>query len=536
MYFAGILLSLVAAAKIWAQSEETGQLPDEFLPLNCSGKITKTNPSSIDCEKVIPLESRHLLKSNVSSVNTIWNSGSYVPVTGYTCAKVLIRTTCSEGFFWNSMKSSDQSLMLITIDECKLHIRRLRQTGWTPTPEIEYDCRWMQTSKLETVVYQVTPSSLKYDLLRARYLISEDNSIYCEGDPCVMPDKHSIWLPDEQVIHRCEKLTKTEIKWTPTPMDRSKFYSLSLHAQSLKRSCRASICSVPGLILETGEWIAFASMPGFILHEVVHNVTNCSDNVELISDLDKELPAKKSYNRIATQILFHSCQTTKTKLMTAESDLVPSEIHNIVPKKVGYHPGYFLINRTLFEVNCYYNAIRFDHSVFPVSKSDYYLGLDHTTDAHLFYKGKVINYNNLSIGPNGLIWENGSLLVIENNLERSLLKNIDLDPLFIQAAKDRSIHPSKPFDVSDSSLNTIDLEQVKRNIVSNRDIGLHIIPWGLISCLSIVLCFSCVKYLKTSLQWINQRSQTFQPPPPTTSQSVRYSPDENGTIQIVVEN
>lgn len=522
----------------WAYegSGDSGYLPDEFLPLNCSGKITKTNPSSIDCEKVVPLESRHLLKSNISSVNTIWNSGSYVPVTGYTCAKVLIQTTCSEGFFWNSIKTSTQSLILITVDECRTHIRRLRQTGWTPTPEIEYDCRWMQTSKLDTVIYQVTPSSLKYDLLRARYLISEDNSIYCEGDPCIMPDKHSIWLPDEKVIHRCEKLTKTEIKWTPTISDKSKFYSLSLHAQSLKRSCRASICMVPGLILETGEWIAFASMPDFILHEVAHNITNCLESVELISDLDRELPAKKSYNRIATQILFHSCQTTKTKLMTAESDLVPSEIHNIVPKKVGTHPGYFLINRTLYEVSCYYNAIKFDQSVALFNNSDYYLGLDFATDSQLFYSGKIINYNHLSIGPNGLIWENGSLLVIENNLERSLLKNIDLDPLFIKAAKDHSIHPSQPFDMLDTPLNTIDLEQVKRNIVSNRDLGIHIIPWLLLSCLSFILILNVIKHMKTFVKWISQRSQISPPSTPVTGQSVRYSPDKNRTIQILVEN
>lgn len=102
---------------------ETVKWPEEVLPANCSSNLQKVDPRSIDCSDVIPRDIQPSFTKGETSINKIWNKGRWIQVSGHSCVKILVKSTCTENIFGFTDTSSSQEMMLATFDECTTHIK-----------------------------------------------------------------------------------------------------------------------------------------------------------------------------------------------------------------------------------------------------------------------------------------------------------------------------------------------------------------------------------------------------------------------------
>nr|WOE89355.1 G [Cambodia Anopheles rhabdovirus] [Cambodia Anopheles rhabdovirus] len=468
--------------------------PEEVLPVNCSNLLHKSDPSSIDCSLVIPKKVQSNINKGITAIHTIWNKGRWVSVSGYSCIKILVKTSCSESFFGTPETSSDQEIMLASRDECETHIRRYTQTGWVPSVELKYDCRWMQVNQLEQVIFQVNPIAVKYDMLRSTFVFPSQQDLTCKKPPCLMPDHHSLWFPTDDHNDVCLHLSHTTISWDLSRTTSGDFISFSLHSKSIAEACKTDICGVKGLLLKSGEWISSTEIPDeFKRLEKRSQV--CTDDSFMMYNTDGEISNRRTYDKIASQMLYHSCQDMKMSLLNSNKSFLLSSLQGIAPRLAGNHSGYFLINRTLYESQCHYVPLEQMGISSKPSPQKFPLGASHLTKEFLHYTGPIFQIRNISIGANGLMWVKNNLTIMDHSWEKELLQDIDLDPTYVEIAKKETILPFDPFVENSKFLPRVtDLESTVSKIQSRYQ---TIKFWGSIVSISVLVIF--LFYMMTKL-------------------------------------
>lgn len=418
----------------------------DILPISCSQNITQMDLGAINCLDAVPRDVNGLLSSEQVSIHKIWNKGRWIQVNGFACLKVKITATCYENFFGMTDTTSAQDIMVATDSECRAHLRKYMISSRNPQTEIKYTCHWMKTESTEMYFHYIQPVSVMYDILRSSYTFPGDtsNSTVCLTPPCLMPDFNSLWFPEHNQIDSCSLLSESTLYWSGHVSGYPAFNSYSLHAASLEGSCRVSFCNLKGLLLKSGEWISEEELPNQMLSSV-GNLRHCGDTSKVEFNRDSDIKPRHNYNKIAAQIMYNSCQQVKVNVQNTQYPFYPSSLQSISPKKEGSHPGYFVFNRTLFSSSCTYSAVQRSGEMKVNDNRGLYLGktLDNQTD--LFYTGPSIEFKDVQIGPNGLLWVNRTLFLTNHAFEKSLLQNVDLEPQYLSSSLAATITPFSPY-------------------------------------------------------------------------------------------
>lgn len=461
------------------------------FPSRCSTDLKRRTPESIHCTDYIP---DHVIVPNADSLEysvKMWNRGQYIPMPGKKCMKVSHLLTCSTNFFGAEHRAVTSRKSQILYNECVAAIEKSPLRDVT-LAESGYICRWMEEVVTELTEIIVEDVPVEYDLLTGSYRASFLAPELCHPKYCYSRDHKLLWVPSTNMHPVCPELDVTVV--TISPDAKHDFYwinSLALHSKTTKNSCVLTICGLVGLILSSGEWIQTSHLPPDVMQLQKHQIQNCSVASPFVGYLKSEWSETSLAVQIDYSRLYRSCERLKWSLVNEDK---PSliDLTSLLPKKVGKHSGFFLINSTLYSTECEF-VEHVEHSGIKEGKDN-----THSIVYKPDYKGPHFQRGAYIIGPSGLLWNSANFTDIEIP---SLWHEIELLGNSSALLLNGTVIPkSEPVKLFPDQMYEFDAKSHLSKILNSSSnwISVHFISFSCLSTIVLVVCLLGYFYVRSS--------------------------------------
>lgn len=324
-----------------------------------------------------------------------------VSVEGYLCHKANWITTCNKGFFGSEIYTNTISSEYIIDTECISAVNIYLNTGTVQKGFPPARCFWMTTSSEKNTEITVTPRSVIIDPITGAYLDSVFVGGICNESPRETIHQELLWITkknktaicmdeDHHSIQIHVKLNTVDSKITDFDI-----WSDDLTATSTVGACISSYCSLRGITLGTGEWIAFSPETDATRVVTLH-LERCKANLgeKVLSTQGKiDLATRNIYKKLR-QI---QCEKVKSNILTGDS-ITRSDLQLFTPTGPGRHPVYRYNNGQIeVSVADYLHVNMFTF----MNRSTLAIGLT-KSNLTMYWNGWLQTTSRIRDGPNGL--------------------------------------------------------------------------------------------------------------------------------------